>query len=158
MMFALELRLPPPKVRARVWTRQLARHGIEAGPDDAFSLAWEFEATPGVAVGATAAVRLGGGDLAAVRHGVRSLSRVLSCEKPSEGTPARYDPALIRGGVPEGRGPGLPAGAVGAGRHAARRMRRQAGLPAGDRFSAVDAKCGGRKRFRGRMAPARFRA
>ena len=96
MMFALELRLPPPKVRARVWARQLARHGIEAGPDDAFSLAREFEATPGVAAGATAAARLGGGDLAAVRRGVRSLSRVLSCEKPPQGTPARYDPALIR--------------------------------------------------------------
>ena len=26
-------------MRARVWTRQLARHGIEAGPEDAFSLA-----------------------------------------------------------------------------------------------------------------------
>ena len=96
MMFALELRLPPPGVRARVWTRQLARHGIEAGPDDAFSLAREFEATPGVAAGATAAARLGGGDLAAVRRGVRSLSRVLSCEKSPQETPARYDPALIR--------------------------------------------------------------
>ena len=99
MMFALELRLPPPKVRARVWTRQLVRHGIEAGPDDAFSLAREFEASPGVAAGATAAARLGGGDLAAVRRGVRSLSRVLSCEKPPQGTPARYDPALIRADI-----------------------------------------------------------
>ena len=96
MMFALELRVPPPRVRARVWTRQLARHGIEAGPEDAFALAREFEATPGVAAGATAAARLGGGDLAAVRRGVRSLSRVLSCEKPPQGTPARYDPAFIR--------------------------------------------------------------
>ena len=40
--------------------------------------------------------RAGGGDLAAVRRGVRSLSRVLSCEKPPQGTPARYDPALLR--------------------------------------------------------------
>ena len=96
MTFALELRLPPPRVRARVWTRQLARHGIEAGPDDALSLAREFEAAPGVAAGATAAARLGGGDLDAVRRGVRSLSRVLSCEKPPQRTPARYDPALLR--------------------------------------------------------------
>ena len=95
MMFALELRLPPPKVRARVWTRQLG-HGIEAGPEDAFSLAREFEAAPGVAAGATAAARLGGGDLDAVRRGVRSLSRVLSCEKPPQGTPPRYEPALLR--------------------------------------------------------------
>ena len=99
MMFALELRLPPPGVRARVWTRQLARHGIEAGPDDALALAREFETTPGVAAGATAAARLGGGDLAAVRRGVRSLSRVLSCEKPPQGKPARYDLALIQADV-----------------------------------------------------------
>ena len=99
MMFALELRLPPPGVRARVWTRQLARHGIAAGPDDALALAREFETTPGVAAGATAAARLGGGDLAAVRRGVRSLSRVLSCEKPPQGTPARYDLALIQADV-----------------------------------------------------------
>ena len=96
MMFAVELRLPPPGVRARVWTRQLARHGIEAGEDDALALAREFEATPGVAAGATAAARLGGGDLAAVRCGVRSLSRLLSGEQPPQGTPARYDLALIR--------------------------------------------------------------
>ena len=95
MMFALELRPPTVRVRARMWARQLERHGIEAGPDEAHSLAAEFEATPGVAAGATAAARLGGGDIAAVRHGVRSLSRVLSCERPPQATPARFDPGLI---------------------------------------------------------------
>lgn len=64
MMFALELRRPTVRVRARMWARQLQRHGIEAGPDEAHSLAAEFEATPGVAAGATAAARLGGGDIA----------------------------------------------------------------------------------------------
>ena len=95
MMFALELRPPTVRVRARMWARQLGRHGIEAGPDEAHSLAAEFEATPGVAAGATAAARLGGGDIAAVRHGVRSLSRVLSCERPPQATLARFDPGLI---------------------------------------------------------------
>ena len=95
MMFALELRPPTPRVRARIWARQLDRQGIEAGPEDALALAREFEATPGVAAGATAAARLGGGDIAAVRRGVRSLSRVLSCERPPQGTPARFDPGLI---------------------------------------------------------------
>ena len=95
MMFALELRPPTVRVRARMWTRQLGRHGIEAGPDDAHALAAEFDATPGVAAGATAAARLGGGDIAAVRHGVRSLSRVLSCERPPQTTPVRFDPGLI---------------------------------------------------------------
>ena len=56
MMFALELRPPTTAVRARIWTRQLEHHGIEAGPDEAHALAREFAATPGVAAGATAAV------------------------------------------------------------------------------------------------------
>ena len=95
MMFALELRRPPTRVRARVWARQLERHGIEAGADEALSLASEFDATPGVAAGATAAARLGGGDIATVRCGVRSLSRVLACERPPQGTPPRFDPGLV---------------------------------------------------------------
>ena len=96
MMFALELRVPPAPVRARVWARQLARHGIEAGAQEALSLATEFTAPPGVAAGATAAARLAGGDVTAVRHAVRSLSRVLSCKPPPQGTPERFDPALIQ--------------------------------------------------------------
>ena len=95
MMFAMELRPPTARVRSRIWTRQLERHGIEAQPHEAQALASEFEATPGVAAGATAAARLGGGDIEAVRRGVRSLSRVLSCTRPPEGTPARFDLALV---------------------------------------------------------------
>ena len=99
MMFALELRPPTARVRTRIWTRQLERHGIEARPHEAQALATEFEATPGVAAGATAAARLGGGDIETVRRGVRSLSRVLSCAKPPEGTPAGFDLALIHADV-----------------------------------------------------------
>ena len=96
MMFAFELRPPTSQVRERVWTRQLQRHGIPAQPEDARALAVEFEATPGVAAGATAAAHVAGGGVETVRRGVRSLSRVLGCEKPPEGTPERFDPALIR--------------------------------------------------------------
>ena len=96
MMFAMELRMPPPKVRARIWARQLSRHGIEADAKDALALATEFDATPGVAAGATAAAKLGGGGLDKVRHGVRNLSRVLSCEKPSQRPPEKFDPTFIR--------------------------------------------------------------
>ena len=96
MMFALELRLPSPAVRQRIWARQLRRNGITAGTDEAHALASEFEAVPGVAAGVTAAARLAGGDVAAVRRGVRSLSRVLGCDKPPQATPARFDLALIR--------------------------------------------------------------
>ena len=96
MMFALELRRPTPRVRARIWMRQLEHHGIEARACDARALATEFEATPGVAAGATAAAALSGGGIASVRHGVRSLSRVLGGEKPPQSPPARFDLALIR--------------------------------------------------------------
>ena len=96
MMFAFELRPPTSRVRERVWSRQLERHGIAAQPEDSRALAVEFEATPGVAAGATAAARLAGGDVETVRRGVRSLSRVLGCEKPPQRTPELFDPALIR--------------------------------------------------------------
>ena len=72
MMFALELRRPTPRVRARIWARELARRGIEASSVDVLSLAREFEATPGVGAGATAAAGLAGGGIDAVRHGVWS--------------------------------------------------------------------------------------
>ncbi len=96
MMFAFELRRPTGPVRARVWARQLERHGVEAGPEEARALAMEFDATPGVAAGATAAARIAGGDIETVRRGVRGLSRLLGCGKPPEGTPERFDLALIR--------------------------------------------------------------
>ena len=96
MMFALELRPPTTAVRARIWTRQLEHHGIEAGPGEAHALAREFAATPGVAAGATAAARISGGGIDTVRRGVRGLSRVLSCEAPPQGAPPLFDPALIQ--------------------------------------------------------------
>ena len=96
MMFALELRPPNAAIRARVWTRQLAKNDIEATPDDVDELAREFEATPAVAAGATTAARIAGGDLATVRHGVRSLSRLLSCDRPPQKAPAEFELGLIQ--------------------------------------------------------------
>ena len=97
MMYALELRRPSPRVRERIWTRQLKRHGIPSEESDARALAREFDVTPGVAAGATAAARLiDGGDIATVRHGVRSLSRLLHGEKPPQRAPGEFDPRLIR--------------------------------------------------------------
>ncbi len=97
MMFALELRQPPPKVRERIWVRQLTHHGIKADPEDARALAREFDVTPGVASGVTAAAGMGGRTVADVHRGVRGLARVLSGDTPtSQRTPDKYDPALIR--------------------------------------------------------------
>ena len=100
MMFALELRQPSPRVRARIWTRLLATHGIEASAEEAASLARKYDVTPGVAAGVIAAARVvDGGDIATVHCGVRSLSRLLSGEAPPQGTPSKFDPALIRADI-----------------------------------------------------------
>ena len=101
MTFALELSQPPSQVRARIWKRELARRAIKATEQDAHSLAKEFNVTPGVASGAIAAAGLCGGDLTAVRLGVRSLSQVIFGKKPpaNQGPPDRYDPVLIRADI-----------------------------------------------------------
>ena len=101
MTFALELRLPPCRVRDRIWGRDLARHGIKATEEDTRSLAKEFDVTPGVASSAIAGASLCGGDLTAVRLGVCSLSRVISGEKPpsNQGPPERFDLALVRADI-----------------------------------------------------------
>ena len=64
-------------------------------------LAREFDVTPGVASGVTAAARLGGGTIVDVRRGVQGLAYgVLSGDAPpTQRTPERYDPALIRADV-----------------------------------------------------------
>lgn len=95
MMFALEMRQPPPRIRSRIWSRQLARHGIDATENDASALAHEFDATPGVAAGATSAADLAGGDFDTVRRGIRSLSRVLGCERANAKPATPFDPTLI---------------------------------------------------------------
>ena len=59
----------------------------------------EFAATPGAAASVTAAARLSGGDIAAVRRGMRGLSRALSCEVPPQGTPPLFDPSLINADI-----------------------------------------------------------
>ena len=100
MMFALELRQPPPRVRERIWARHLAHHGIKSTQEDVRTLAREFDVTPGVASGVTAAAGLGGGTIADVRRGVQGLARVLSGDAPpTQRTPESYDPALIRADV-----------------------------------------------------------
>ena len=95
MIFALEMRLPPPRIRARIWARQLASRNIEASEADALALAQEFDAPPGVGAGATAAADLGDGGFDLVRRSVRSLSRVLGCERPPGGNVAAFDPNLV---------------------------------------------------------------
>ena len=93
--YAVEMRQPPPRIRARIWERQLAHHAIDATPRDVLALAHEFDASPGVAAGATTAADLCAGNIATVRRSVRSLSRVLGCDRPPFKLPTRFDPSLF---------------------------------------------------------------
>jgi len=95
MTYALELRLPPTRVRTGIWSRQLARHGVEAGEAEARSLAEGFEAPPGVADGAIRAGHLGGGDIDLVQRSVDRLSRLMGCGRPGDRREVDFDPALI---------------------------------------------------------------
>ena len=95
MMVAVELRQPPPKTRARVWQRHLREHDIPAGAEDARTLATDFDIPPAVAAGATKAAHLAGGDLAAVRVGVRSLARLLNADKPAQKPPPEFDLGMM---------------------------------------------------------------
>ena len=95
MMFALEMRPPGASVRARVWQRQLDQNQIKAGPEEVQELARDFDATPAIAAGATAAARISGGDLATVRMGVESLARLLGSNKPPEYAPKDFELDLI---------------------------------------------------------------
>ena len=101
MTFTLELRKPPCRVRERIWKRELARRDIKATEQDVRSLAKEFDVTPGVASSAIVGASLCGGDLATVRLGVRSLSQVISGEKPptNQGPPVKFDLALVRADI-----------------------------------------------------------
>ena len=94
MTFALELRLPPMRVRAGIWSRQLARRGIEASEAEARSLAEEFEATPGLAEGAAMAGELGSGGFELVRRSVRGLARVIGCDRPRFPGSDGFEPGL----------------------------------------------------------------
>ncbi len=96
MKFTLELRLPPPRVRARIWSRQLSRNAIEASPDETLALATSFAAPPGVAAQVTEAARLAGGDLASVHRGLGALARALGCKKAAETSARAFDLTLLR--------------------------------------------------------------
>lgn len=91
MIYALEMRLPSP----RIWARQLAQHDIEATDTDTRTLAHEFDAPPGVAAGATEAADLGDGGFELTRRSVCSLSRALGCERAEDLRSTEFDSAPI---------------------------------------------------------------
>ena len=109
MMYAVRMQPPPVSVRTRIWSRQLALHGIEATQDDARALAREFDESPGLAAAATAAAHVGRGGLGVVRRGVQSLSAAMGHDlharrastqfSPDAGVDVPFDPSLIEADI-----------------------------------------------------------
>ena len=97
MTYALELPRPPASVRAGIWGRQLARHGMAVELGVAAELDREFPVPPGVAEGAVRGALLAGGNIETVRRGVNSLLRVLPADPATLEleVPERYDPSLM---------------------------------------------------------------
>ena len=98
MVYAVEMRMPPVRVRTQVWSRQLERHGITATPEEVRSLAEEFTASPGVAAGATAGAHLGAGDITDVRRGVASLAKLLGDKQQRSSSTGKFVPELVQAG------------------------------------------------------------
>ena len=96
MMYALELRQPSSQIRARIWLRQLERHGVSAAASDAETLARDFDVTPGIVDRAVAAARLiEGGDISTVHRGVESLSRLIHGPRAPTAAATDFDPSLV---------------------------------------------------------------
>lgn len=97
MTFALEMRVPEASVRTALWTRELARSGIEMESREIAKLAREVPAAPAIAASAVAAAAMTGGGAEAVRLGALSVTRAMAGGSlpPAEAeTEQEFDPAL----------------------------------------------------------------
>lgn len=77
MTYAIEMKVPPAKVRERVWQRLLEREHVEIAPDDVRRLAEEFDAPPAIAAGAVRSARLTEGGFKDIRRAVTSIAKVM---------------------------------------------------------------------------------
>lgn len=102
MTFAIELRVPDVAVRTRLWSRELARHGVAMADTEVAELAREVAAPPSVAAAAVSAAALTGGGAAAVRRGVIAVAKAMGAGRlPAAAglAPEGFDPALANADV-----------------------------------------------------------
>ena len=97
MTYAIEMKVPPARVRERVWQRILAREQVQVPAEEIRRLAEDFDAPPAVAAGAVRSARLTSGGFQDIRRAVHSIAKVMRGAEP----PPRpihgvnYEPALI---------------------------------------------------------------
>lgn len=97
MTYAIEMKVPPARVRERVWQRLLAREQLSVPADEIRRLAEDFDTPPAVAAGAVRSARLTSGGARDIRRAVHSIAKVMrgteAPPRPIQGV--RYEPALI---------------------------------------------------------------
>ena len=84
MTCVVEIDAPPPRVRAQVWRRELARNGVVLAETEVEDLARRFETPPALAATAARAARLAGGGASNARWAVSGMARALGRETPPE--------------------------------------------------------------------------
>ena len=77
MTYALEMKVPDSKVRARVWRRVLEREKVAASDEEVLALARQFEAPPALAVTAVRSAALTGGGVTEMQRAVTAISKAL---------------------------------------------------------------------------------
>ena len=78
MSFSLEMRLPPTKVRARVWKRLLSEHSCEITEPEVDALARRFEIAPGLAATALRSTELAGGGTTELTAALEAMDKAVS--------------------------------------------------------------------------------
>jgi AAA+ superfamily predicted ATPase len=96
MTYALEIRIPPTAVRARLWRRSADRMALPLSDAEITGLAQDFETAPALGEMAVTAAKLAGGDVRDIRRSLTSVARLMSrgivtAPRGEE----RYDPRLI---------------------------------------------------------------
>jgi transitional endoplasmic reticulum ATPase len=97
MTYAIEMKVPPAKVRERVWQRILAREQVQVPAEEVRRLAEDFDAPPAVAAGAVRSARLTSGGFEDIRRAVQSIAKVMRGTEPApRAVPGvSYEPALL---------------------------------------------------------------
>lgn len=96
MSLAVELKLPSPRTRHRVWQRQLSQQGIDLPDQDLQELA-RLEASPAIVSNAVNFARLSGGTLDDFRYAANSILKATkgSAVLRTEEAQAKFDHQLV---------------------------------------------------------------
>lgn len=78
MSFAIEMPVPPAKMREGIWQQLLDRHDIDAPQEDIKQLAHAYPVSPGIVSNSVRAAKLAGGANDALRLAVGSIGRAAS--------------------------------------------------------------------------------